>query len=113
MKPRGPIVGIRSDDQATQRSDMRRPFFMDDLSPEERRATRRMLFGILFGYTAIILLVFAVVVVRHEWCDRDVDSKPCATVGVTSAAVSHARDGDCDRETRTNASVLRGRRMES
>ena len=40
---------------------MRPPFYMDDLSPGERRAARRMLFGNLFGYTAIILLVFAVV----------------------------------------------------
>jgi len=113
MKPRGRIAGIRSDDQVTQRSDMRPPFFMDDLSPEDRRAARRMLFGILFGYTAMILLVFAVVVVRHELSDHDVDSKPCATVGVTSAAVSQPRDGDCDRETGTNASLPRGRRTES
>ena len=93
---------------------MRPPFFMDDLSPGDRRAARRMLFGILFGYTAMILLVLAVVVVRHELFDRDVDSKPCATVGVASAAVSsHARDGDCGRETGTNASLLHGRRKES
>jgi hypothetical protein len=84
---------------------MRPPFFMDDLSPEDRRAARRT----LFGYTAMILLVFAVVVLRYEWSDHDVDSKPCATVGVTSAAVSHACEGDCGRETGTNASLLRGR----
>ena len=88
---------------------MRPPFYMDDLSPGERRAARRMLFGNLFGYTAIILLVFAVVLLRHELSDHDVDSKPCATVGVTSAAVSHAREGDGGRVPGTNESSLRGR----
>jgi hypothetical protein len=60
---------------------------MDDLSPSDQRMISRSLFGIVFGYTAIILLLFAIVIVRHRLADDGVDTASCAAPLVTSGAV--------------------------
>ncbi len=44
---------------------MRPRFFMDHLSPDDQRMVRWSYVAMLCGYTAIILLVFAVVMIRN------------------------------------------------
>ena len=46
---------------------MRPPFFMDRLSPDDQRMVKWSYLGIFLGYTAIILLVFAIAISRN--CD--------------------------------------------
>ncbi len=85
---------------------MRAPFCMDDLSPDDQRKARRIFFGILFGYTAIVLLVFAIVIVGRQRADSSANAKPCAVMHVMSGAASQVRRGDCGQEIKVNANVL-------
>jgi hypothetical protein len=85
---------------------MRRPFFMDDLSPDDQRKVRRMFFGVLFGYTAIVALVFAIVIVRRQLSDDGVNAKPCVAARATPDAPSHARGTDCAHDVKARTSFL-------
>jgi hypothetical protein len=85
---------------------MRAPFFMDDLSPEDQRKARRIFFSMLFGYTAIVLLVFAIVIVGRQLSDSSANSKPCAAMHVMSGAASQVRQGDCGHEIKVKANFL-------
>ena len=88
---------------------MRAPFFMDHLSPDNQRKARRIFFGILFGYTAIVLLVFAIVIVGRQLSASSANAKPCA--GMSSGAASQVPRGDCGHEIKVNANFLTGRGM--
>jgi hypothetical protein len=77
---------------------MRAPFFMDDLSPDDQRKARRIFFGILFGYTAIVLLAFAMVIVGRQRAEGSANAKPCAATPVMSGAASQVRQADCGHE---------------
>ena len=90
---------------------MRAPFFMDHLSPDNQRKARRIFFGILFGYTAIVLLVFAIVIAGRQLSVNSANSKPCAAVPVMSGAASQVRRGDCGHEIKVSANLLTGRGM--
>jgi hypothetical protein len=92
--------------EAIQRIHMRAPFFMDGLSPEDQRKARRIYFGMLFGYTAIVLLVFAIVIVDRQLSDSSANAKPCAAMHVTSGAASQTRRGDCGHEIKVNTNIL-------
>jgi hypothetical protein len=83
---------------------MRAPFFMDHLSPDNQRKARRIFFGILFGYTAIVLLVFAIVIVGRQLSASSANAKSCATM--SSGAASQVRRGDCGHDIKVNANVL-------
>jgi hypothetical protein len=90
---------------------MRPRFFMDDLSPDDQRKVRRIFFGVLFGYTALVALVFAIVIVGRQLTDGSDNSKPCAAMPVMSGAASQVRRGDCGRETKVNANLPTRRGM--
>jgi hypothetical protein len=77
---------------------------MDDLSPDDQRKVRRIFFGILFGYTAVVLLVFAIVIAGRQLSGTSANAKPCATM--SSGAASQVRRGDCGHDIRVNANVL-------
>jgi nitrogen fixation/metabolism regulation signal transduction histidine kinase len=80
---------------------MRAPFFMDHLSSDNQRKARRIFFGILFGYTAIVLLVFAIVIAGRQLSASSANAKPCS-----SGAASQVRRGDCGHDIKVNANVL-------
>ena len=81
---------------------MRPPFFMDDLRPDDQRAARRWFFGILFAYTGIVVVGFAIGVACRGWLDNHADA-PCAA--------AHVGLGDCRQALDTH--VLPGRSMAS
>jgi hypothetical protein len=87
---------------------MRQRFFMDDLNPDDQRKARRIFFGILFGYTAIVVLVFAIVIADRQWSVNSANSKPCP---MSSGAASQVRRADCGHETKVNTSFLTRRGM--
>jgi hypothetical protein len=76
---------------------------MDDLSPDDQRKVRRIFFGILFGYTAIVLLVFAIVIAGRQLSGSSANAKLCP---MSSDAASQVRRGDCGHDIRVNANVL-------
>jgi hypothetical protein len=85
---------------------MRRPFFMDDLSPDDQRKIRRRFFGVLFAYTAIIALIFAVAIVRRQLSGEDVNSKPCAAAHTIGGIASHLRATHCPHNIKAGTSSL-------
>jgi len=70
---------------------MRPRFFTVHLSPDEKRTIRWSYLGIVFGYTAIILVVFATVNVRNRSAGDDLNAAPCPAQRMTSDPTSRAR----------------------
>ena len=60
---------------------MRLPFYMDRLSPDDRRTVKLWQGCVIVAYSAIILLVFATVSLRSELDQSRADATRCDDVG--------------------------------